>query len=155
MVWIIFWVHQLQRRENIRKTRVSTSKLPEFWTLTSFTCIKDWYSIKNWCENDVKFVWLRQELYSPLQKGMSCFYVKLSLQSIPWRTSRDLKLWWMAVLQSRFLPSCSIFLTFDITLVSQKQFDPIISREIIVCLYDKLQIGWIFKSCKVPGSEVI
>lgn len=47
----------------------------------------------------------------------------------------------MAVLQSRFLSSCSIFLTFDITLVSQKQFDTIISREIIVCLYEKLQIG--------------
>lgn len=47
----------------------------------------------------------------------------------------------MAVFQSRFLPSCSVFLTSSITSVSQKQFDPIISREIIICLNDKLQIG--------------
>lgn len=136
MVWTISCIHQLQRNKSIRIAGVCTSKLPEFWTLTSFT----WISIKDCCENDVKFVWLRQELYSPLQRG-TCVLLLCEVDiSVPWRTSRDLKLWWMAVLQSRFLPSCSIFLTSDITLVSQKQFDPIISREIIICLYDKLQI---------------
>lgn len=37
MIWTIFWVHQLQRVKTIRITGVCNSKLPEFWTLTSFT----------------------------------------------------------------------------------------------------------------------
>lgn len=108
LVWAAFWAHQPQKKKNIRIAGVHTSS-SELWLLLLKLVLK--IGVKN----DVKFVWLRQGLYSPLQKGMSYFYGKLSLQSPPCTTTRDLELPWMAVLQSRYFPSSFIFLTFGIT----------------------------------------